>query len=114
VDSEEETAAVMSALANWRPQPLVPQPVFMPIRKQYQLSRLHEQLNMATNGGRTNIFAVKGFGAQRMPEPRSGFPDGEDAPGEVDMAMAGFATTGTPSIGGSAPTNRPPSVISRG
>ncbi|KAL3291943.1 peroxisomal adenine nucleotide transporter 1 [Colletotrichum asianum] len=58
VDSDEETAAVMSALAHWNPQPVVPQPVLNPIKRQYQLARLHEQLQMATNGGRTNIFKV--------------------------------------------------------
>lgn len=115
VDSDEETAAVMSALANWKPQPVVPQPVFMPIRRQYQLSRLHEQLQMATNGGRTNIFAVTGFGAQKMPEPQTGLLDGEDAPGEVDMAIGGFGSASrAASIGGSAPPHRRPSVASRG
>ena len=115
VDSDEETAAVMSALSNWKPQPVVPQPVFMPIRRQYQLSRLHEQLQMATNGGRTNIFAVTGFGAQKMPEPQTVLLDGEDAPGEVDMTMAGFGNTSrAASIGGSVPPHRQPSVASRG
>lgn len=114
VDSDEETAAVMTALANWKPQPVVPQPVFMPIRRQYQISRLHEQLQMATNGGRTNIFAVTGYGAQRVPEPQSGFLDSEDAPGEVDITMTGFGNTRAPSIGGSAPPHRRPSVASRG
>ncbi|OAA54095.1 saga complex component [Niveomyces insectorum RCEF 264] len=84
VDSDEETAAVMNALANWRPQPVVPQPVFGPIRRQYQLARLHEQLHTATNGGRVNIFSVVGFGAQKLPEGHPGLLDCEDALGESD------------------------------
>ncbi|KAH8669316.1 SCA7, zinc-binding domain-containing protein [Ilyonectria robusta] len=67
VDSDEETAAVIGALAEWNPQPLIPQPLFTPIKRQYQLARLHEQLQMATDGGRTNIFRVSvvGFGGPR-------------------------------------------------
>ena len=77
----------MSALSRWNPQPVVPQPVFNPIKKKYQLARLHEQLQMATNGGRTNIFRVVGFGAQRLPDGHPAtFADGEDAPGEPDSA----------------------------
>ncbi|KAK4204446.1 hypothetical protein QBC40DRAFT_217154 [Triangularia verruculosa] len=89
VDSDEETAAVMAALAHWNPQPVVPQPVFTPIKRQYQLARLHEQLATATNGGRVNIFKVNGFGAQRLPEGHPGLFDGEDAPGEPDIVMGG-------------------------
>ncbi|KAK0732841.1 hypothetical protein B0T21DRAFT_444323 [Apiosordaria backusii] len=89
VDSDEETAAVMAALAHWNPQPVVPQPVFTPIKRQYQLARLHEQLQTATNGGRVNIFKVNGFGAQRLPEGHPGLFDGEDAPGEPDVIMGG-------------------------
>lgn len=122
VDSDEETAAVMNALARWNPQPVIPQPVFTPIRRQYQLARLHEQMQMATNGGRTNIFAVRGFGAQRMPEPQPQpqlpMMDGEDAEGEPDI-MAGFgASTGRPpsmgGTGGSVQGHRQTSVTSRG
>jgi SAGA-associated factor 73 len=115
VDSDEETAAVMSALSHWKPQPVVPQPTFAPIRRQYQLARLHEQLQMATNGGRTNIFAVTGFGAQKMPEIPQAFVDGEDAPGEPDMVVSGFGhTSRAPSIGGPVPPNRRTSVASKG
>ncbi|KAK4668405.1 SAGA complex subunit Sgf73 [Podospora pseudoanserina] len=89
VDSDEETAAVMAALAHWNPQPVVPQPVFTPIKRQYQLSRLHEQLQTATNGGRVNIFKVTGFGAQRLPDGHPGLFDAEDAPGEPDIIMGG-------------------------
>lgn len=116
VDSDEETAAVMGALAHWKPQPVVPQPFFTPIRRQYQLARLHEQLQMATNGGRTNIFQVVGYGAQRLPEGHPGLAESEDAPGEADVGSstpfpasarsAAFAVNGTP--------QRRPSVTSRG
>lgn len=77
---------MMGALAFWNPQPLIPQPFFVPIKRQYQLSRLSEQLQLATNGGRTNIFAVVGYGAQNLPEGHPGLPDGEDAPGEPDFS----------------------------
>lgn len=80
----------MAALAHWKPQPVVPQPTFTPIKRQYQLSRLHEQLQMATNGGRTNIFQVVGYGAQKLPDGHPALLDGEDAPGEPDIAMMGF------------------------
>ncbi|KAJ0284525.1 hypothetical protein COL940_004085 [Colletotrichum noveboracense] len=93
VDSDEETAAVMSALAHWNPQPVVPQPVLNPIKRQYQLARLHEQLQMATNGGRTNIFKVVGLGAQKLPDGHSGVVDGEDAPGEPDTSVANFGAS---------------------
>ena len=87
VDSDEETAAVMGALSHWNPQPVLPQPIFMPIKRQYQLARLHEQLQTATNGGRTNIFRVVGFGAQKLPEGHISLYDNEDAPGEPDSAL---------------------------
>lgn len=118
VDSDEETAAVMSALASWNPQPVIPQPTFQPIKRQYQLARLHEQLQMATNGGRTNIFAVSGFGAQRLPEGHPGLAaaastNGEDAPGEPDLAL-GFATAGrSASFALAGPPQRQASVASR-
>jgi SAGA-associated factor 73 len=89
VDSDEETAAVMNALSRWRPQPVVPQPVFNPIKRNYQLARLHEQLQMATNGGRTNIFRVVGYGSQKLPENHPAMAaDGDDAPGEPDLDLA--------------------------
>lgn len=105
---------MMGALAHWKPQPLVPQPVFTPIKRQYQLARLHEQLQMATNGGRTNIFQVTGFGAQKMSDGLGGL-DGEDAPGEPELSLPGFGhTSRTPSISGSIAPLRRPSVASRG
>jgi SAGA-associated factor 73 len=82
----------MAALAHWNPQPAVPQPVFMPIRRKYGLERLHEQLQTATNGGRLNIFKVVGYGAQRLPDGHPGLYEAsllEDAPGEPDPAVVG-------------------------
>ncbi|KAH6604080.1 hypothetical protein Trco_007526 [Trichoderma cornu-damae] len=114
VDSDEETGAVMAALAHWNPQPLIPQPIFTPIKRQYQLARLHEQLQMATNGGRTNIFKVTGFGAQRLPGGHPGLLESEDAPGEPDVesiSMPGSARQA--SFGMPAPPQRQASVASR-
>lgn len=108
IDSDEETAAVMSALARWKPQPLIPQPVFAPIKRQYQLARLHEQLAMATSGGRTNIFAVSGYKAEAY-----GDAPGEDAPGEPDVSFPGGPMrAGSFNMG--APPSRRASVTSRG
>ncbi|OHF00591.1 hypothetical protein CORC01_04130 [Colletotrichum orchidophilum] len=115
VDSDEETAAVMSALAHWKPQPVVPQPVLIPIKRQYQLARLHEQLQMATNGGRTNIFKVNGFGAQRLPHGHPGLIDTEDAPGEPDTAEMNFGgARRSSSFSMQSHPQRRPSVTSRG
>ncbi|KAG9255209.1 SCA7, zinc-binding domain-containing protein [Emericellopsis atlantica] len=132
VDSDEETAAVMASLAKWRPQPVVPQPVFQPIRRQYQHQRLHEQLAVATNGGRTNIFAVRNYQRpatatiipemQMLPQPPPPPPlqqqqqfqpmmlDGEDAPGEMDIGMINFTNPTGPPV----PPSRQASVTSRG
>ncbi|CAK7232250.1 SAGA complex subunit Sgf73 [Sporothrix bragantina] len=87
IDSDEEAATVMNAMANWRPRPVVPQTAFAPIKRQYQLARLFEQLNTATNGGRVNIFAVRGYGAQKLPDDHPSLADSEDAPGEPDVDM---------------------------
>ncbi|KAF4984385.1 hypothetical protein FZEAL_429 [Fusarium zealandicum] len=111
VDSDEETAAVMGALAQWKPQPVMPQPVFAPIKRQYQLARLHEQLQMATNGGRTNIFAVNGYGAQKLPEGHPGLQESEDAPGEIDLGVVGFGNAARASS--TFAPSRQPSVSSR-
>ena len=114
VDSDEEAATVMGALARWNPQPVVPQPVFAPIKRQYQLSRLHEQLQAATNGGRVNIFGVVGYGAQRLPEGHPGLLDSEDAPGEPDPAVMGpFSRRSSSYSVSGAPPQRQPSVTSR-
>ncbi|KAG5950116.1 hypothetical protein E4U53_005473 [Claviceps sorghi] len=112
VDSDEETGAVMSALSHWNPQPLIPQPLFAPIKRQYQFSRLHEQLQLATNGGRTNIFQVVGFGAQKFSESQPGLLENEDAPGEPDTGSVGFPGSARSSTFG-GPTQRRSSVTSR-
>jgi len=104
----------MTALAHWNPQPVVPQPVFMPTKRQYQLARLHEQLQTATNGGRVNIFKVVGYGSQRLPEGHPGLFDYEDAPGEPDTAMPGgdfSRRSSSYSLGG--PPQRRPSLSGR-
>lgn len=116
VDSDEEAAAVMGALAHWNPQPVVPQPVFAPIKRQYQIARLHEQLQLATNGGRTNIFKVVGFGGQRnVDNQASAMLDNEDAMGEPDPAAMGQFSRRSSSVfslSGPPPPRRP-SVTSR-
>jgi SAGA-associated factor 73 len=119
IDSDEETAAVMSALAHWNPQPVVPQPTFTPIKRQYQLARLHEQLQAATNGGRVNIFRVVGFGAQKLPDGHPGlWNESDDAPGEPDIAVGGmptgdFSRRSSSAFSLSGVTQRRPSVASR-
>ncbi|KAG6042005.1 hypothetical protein E4U41_007101 [Claviceps citrina] len=113
VDSDEETSAVMSALSHWHPQPLIPQPLFAPIKRHYQFTRLHEQLQLATNGGRTNIFQVVGLGAQKFSESQSGLFDNEDAPGEPDVGSAGYPGSARSSTFGGATTQRRSSVTSR-
>lgn len=114
VDSDEETAAVMGALARWNPQPVLPQPIFAPIKRTYQLARLHEQLQTATNGGRTNIFKVVGYGAQKLPDNHTDISmDLDDAPGEPDLGMmSGVGSRRSSSFSAQAPTRRP-SVVSR-
>ncbi|OTB04924.1 hypothetical protein M426DRAFT_11020 [Hypoxylon sp. CI-4A] len=114
VDSDEETAAVMSALARWNPQPVIPQPVFAPIKRTYQLARLREQLQTATNGGRTNIFKVVGFGAQKLPENHTDLSmDLDDAPGEPDLGMMGGMGVRRSSSFSMQANSRRPSVVSR-
>ncbi|KAH6661378.1 SCA7, zinc-binding domain-containing protein [Truncatella angustata] len=113
VDSDEETAAVMSALARWNPQPVVPQPVFNPIRRTYQLARLHEQLQTATNGGRQHIFKVVGHGTQKLPDATIDLNmDMDDAPGEPDIMMSSVTARRTPSFSMSNASRRP-SIASR-
>ncbi|KAI1374676.1 SCA7, zinc-binding domain-containing protein [Hypoxylon crocopeplum] len=114
VDSDEETAAVMGALARWNPQPVLPQPIFAPIKRTYQLARLHEQLQTATNGGRTNIFKVVGFGAQKLPDNHADMTmDLDDAPGEPDVGMMGAMGARRTSSFSTQAASRRPSVVSR-
>lgn len=94
----------MAALAKWNPQPVVPQPVFNTIRREYQINRLQQQLAAATDNGRKNIFKVSGYGSQRLPPGHTGHRppipvmpvlDQEDAPGEEEddvPNMPGSAT----------------------
>lgn len=104
----------MGALAHWNPQPLMQQPMFTPIKRQYQLARLHEQLQMATNGGRANIFQVAGYGAQRLQDGHPGMFDGEDAPGEPDVGNLVFpGSARSASFALSAAPPRRPSVTTR-
>lgn len=93
VDSDEETLLVMNALSKWKPVPVVPQPVLVPIKKQYQLARLREQLDNATNGGKVNIFGVgkkpepivSGINGAVMSGGLNGLASGDkDAAGEED------------------------------
>ncbi|KAF3012168.1 hypothetical protein E8E14_005468 [Neopestalotiopsis sp. 37M] len=113
VDSDEETAAVMGALARWNPQPVMPPPVFNPIKRNYQLARLHEQLQTATNGGRSNIFKVVGYGAHKLPDAHADLNvDMDDAPGEPDVIMSAVSARRTPSFSLSNASRRP-SVANR-
>ena len=114
VDSDEETAIVMGALANWRPRPVLPPPIFEPLKRTYQLERLHEQLQMATNGGRTNIFKVidhRNATAQPGMDGSNNI-DMEDAPGEPDMMMSAVNAQRSSSFGMQVASRRP-SVASR-
>ncbi|KAM5353183.1 hypothetical protein ACJZ2D_016922 [Fusarium nematophilum] len=54
VDSDEETAAVMVALAQWNPQPLIPQPLFTPIKRQYQRDSTSSYKWQPTADGQTS------------------------------------------------------------
>lgn len=112
VDSDEECAFVMGTLSRYRARPAVPQPIFRPIKHTYQTARLHEQLHTATNGGRTNIFKVVGFGAQKLPNNHPSFFDNEDAPGDPDPSMGPFSRRSS-SFSLSGPPQRRPSVTGR-
>lgn len=99
----------MGALKNWPRtlQPAVPQPQLNFLKREVYLNRLRHQLDAATDHGRRNIFAVRGYGAQRLPPGHPGhrppvpFMDQEDAPGEEeDVPMIG---TGVPSSATFAP-----------
>ncbi|KAL5612990.1 uncharacterized protein BROUX77_003146 [Berkeleyomyces rouxiae] len=89
VDPEEEFNAVMNGLGQWNPRPVVEQPIFEPIKREYSRSRLYEQLMIATNGMKKNIFKVVGFGSQKLPGDHHSLlqPDGEDAVGEPDSGV---------------------------
>lgn len=76
---------MMGALAHWRPQPVVPQPVLVPIKEVYRLQRLREQLDNATSGGTKNIFKVISKNGVPLPDA-----DSEDAPGDPDYGINGM------------------------
>ena len=116
VDSDEETAAVMGALSKWTPQPLVPQPTFLPVKRQYQLARLREQLHQATSGGRVNIFKVTNWTSRVQRGTDSSAPEVKDAPGELDTGTTdGGIMSQMPGLGASnPPVMRQASVASRG
>ena len=111
VDSDEETAAVMSALSRWNPQPVLPPPVFAPLKRTYQLARLHEQLQTATSGGRNNIFRV--VTQQNDQNIAPSVMDLDDAPGEPDIGVMGGANQRRSSSFSMQAASRRPSVASR-
>ena len=94
----------------------MPQPVFAPLRRTYQLARLREQLQTATNGGRTNIFKVAGFGAQKLAVDAVN-PDTieMDAPGEPDVSsmIQNARRSSSFSMQAAAAASRQPSVSGR-
>lgn len=61
---------------------------------------------MATNGGRTNIFMVSGYGAQKLPEGHPGTVDSEDAPGELDLTSMAFGGSARSSFALAPPAQR--------
>lgn len=94
----------MAALAKWNPQPVVAQPVFNTIRREYQINRLQQQLAAATDNGRKNIFKVSGYGSQRLPPGHTGHRppipvmpvlDQEDAPGEEEDDVPNMPSSAT-------------------
>jgi SAGA-associated factor 73 len=122
-DSDEELQGVMSGLANWNPQPLVVPEPQIPIARKYQKEALYEQLRQATNGFTINIFAVKGYGAQKLPPNHPGnhdVLDGDaDADGEIDGAyglansMQGVANRRSSSFNMQLPPRKQTSVQAR-
>ena len=85
----------MNSLSRWNPRPVVEQPVLMPIKRQYQLARLREQLDNATSGGTVNIFKVVSKNGEPLKEANINAlglnldVDG-DAPGEPDYGIMGM------------------------
>ncbi|KAI0512772.1 SCA7, zinc-binding domain-containing protein [Xylaria bambusicola] len=124
VDSDEETTTVMTALKRWKARPPLPQPIFEPLRRTYNLARLREQLQTATNGGRTNIFKVVGFGVQKFaaatadvnPDVAAGgaMAMDMDAPGEPDASLHNHAQQRSASFSLQQDVSRRPSVSARG
>jgi SAGA-associated factor 73 len=123
IDSDEETAAVMTALSRWNPRPVIDQPILMPIRRAYQLARLREQLDNATNCGTVNIFKVVSKNGEPLRDVNGTILgnglDGEDAPGEPDFGAGSSSMTMGGGAGGpsrkssSASTIQPSSAVSQ-
>jgi hypothetical protein len=83
----------------------------LPVKRQYMLARLREQLDNATSGGTVNIFRVKRRGGEEdeVVNGASGAGLGlgmgavgeEDAEGELDLSVV----QGTPAGGGQVASN---------
>jgi SAGA-associated factor 73 len=93
VDSDEELTLVMAGLSNWNPQPVVPPLVHVPIDRKYQKQRLYEQMFQATNGFTQNIFAVKGYGAQKLPVGHPGLTENGENGNQENDGMTGIQMT---------------------
>lgn len=118
VDSDEELTSVMHGLSNWNPQPVVPQPVHIPIEKQYMRQRLYEQLHNATNGFTVNIFKVVGDGVKKRPSTDTINLDADgDTEGELDtglgIAMGGAAARKASGFNMQMPPHRKTSAASQ-
>lgn len=84
IDSDDEKDAVMPAFLHFGTVPLVQQPILESISKKYQRERLKYELDIATQGGTRNIFAVIPKN-QPQPDVDVEMGDAEDAPGEPDV-----------------------------
>jgi SAGA-associated factor 73 len=89
----------MNALSRWNPRPVIGQPLLMPIKRQYQLARLREQLDNATSGGTVNIFKVVSKNGEPLKEANLNAlglnMDVDDAPGEPDYGFMSGSRRGS-------------------
>jgi SAGA-associated factor 73 len=71
----------------------------MPIKRQYQLARLREQLDNATSGGTVNIFKVVSKNGEPLKEANLNALglnlDVDDAPGEPDYGFMSGSRRGS-------------------
>lgn len=71
----------------------------MPIKRQYQLARLREQLDNATSGGTVNIFKVVSKNGEPLKETNINAlglnSDVDDAPGEPDYGFMSGSRRGS-------------------
>jgi len=121
IDSDEEKNLIMSALARWRPQPLV-QHVAVPMRKRYQYIRTKDMLSQALGGssaGRGGLFGsaagIIGGGIVQTPveeKENVGLPGG-NAGGAEGQAEKRRASGAGPAGGGGAGNRPPPLTASR-